>query len=128
MRFMNVIARSLLIGAAALAGCGSLDLGDSSDPPPSNPAPSPEAALYGGIPRDATRVAQGYGEVRYRAEQSGRIWVGNDTERLIVTEARVRRGEDVRVELREDRVTINGQVVFDRNLEKNHQHSIFFSR
>jgi hypothetical protein len=128
MRLMIVTARSLLIGAAMLTGCGSLDLGDSNDPPPSTPAPVPEAAGYGGIPRGATRVAQGYGEVRYRAEQAGRIWVGNDTERFLVTETRVRRGEDVRVEMRDDRVTINGQVVFDRNLEKNHQHSIFFAR
>ncbi len=125
MELVRRLACVVVVGMTFASGCGSLDL-DDSEPSPA-PAPSPEAAGYGGIPRGATRVAQGFGTVVYRAEQAGRIWVGNDTERFLVTETRVRRGEDVLVEPREDRVSVNGQVVFDRNLEKNHQHSIFFT-
>jgi hypothetical protein len=53
------------------------------------------------------------------------VWIGNDTRRSVVTETRVRRGEEVLVEPREDRVSVGGHVVFDRNMERSEQHSVF---
>jgi hypothetical protein len=78
------------------------------------------------VPSGAMRVAQGHDKVRYRSTQAGRVWIGNDNLRAAITETRVQAGDEIVVDAEGDRVTVNGQAVYSQNLEKNHQHSIFF--
>jgi hypothetical protein len=123
LELLKRMSRVALLGAVLVQGCGSLD-GDDADSGSSR-ATAPDTPAYGSVPRSAERVAQGYGTIRYRAEQAGRVWIGNDARRAVVTETRVRRGEEVVVEPREDRVSVGGQVVFDRNMERSEEHSVF---
>jgi hypothetical protein len=81
---------------------------------------------YDGIPEIAWSVATGYGLVEWRADRSGRVWVGNDTLKRMIVSSTVRAGDVVEVDTRRDQVKVNGQVVFDRNLESKDQHSVFF--
>lgn len=121
------IGRFTWISGAALAcgllmqSCGSFERTNDT----SSRSHAGSSAVYASVPRGAQRVAQGYGTIRYRATEPGRVWIGNDTRRSVVTETRVRAGEEVLVEPREDRVSVGGQVVFDRNMERSERHSVF---
>src|SRR5262245_29195948 len=96
----------VVVGAALVQGCGSFDRGDDSAPPaspappapPTSRAPSQDSTAYGSVPRSAERVVQGRGTIRWRAGRGGRVWIGNETRRVVVTETRVRPGEEVVVE------------------------------
>jgi hypothetical protein len=81
---------------------------------------------YDGIPGRASSVATGYGRIEWRAEQAGRVWIGNDKLAKVIMTRDVRAGDLVEVDAAQDQVKINGKVVYDQNLESKHQHSVFF--
>ncbi len=83
---------------------------------------------YGEIPRRARSMATGTGRIEWRADESGRIWIGDDKRENVVISEAVRRGDSVEVIPGSNQVKINGRVVFDQNMESKHQHSIFFAR
>lgn len=85
-----------------------------------------DTSPYGGVPANAIRAAQGYDTIRYRASQPGRVIVGNDVSRTIITETRVNAGDEVTVDANGDRVLVNGSPIYQQNLQKRDQHSIFF--
>ncbi len=87
--------------------------------------PVSDSSMYGGVPNNAIRAASGYGVVRYRASEAARVIVGNDSRRMVITETQVQAGDEIIVDSGEDKVAVNGRVVYSQNLEKNDQHSIF---
>ena len=89
--------------------------------------------VYDGIPQSAATVASGEGNVEWRAEGSGRIWVGDDKDQRMLVSSDVHPDDVVEVEACGDQVKINERVVFEesadrkhRASEKMHQHSVFF--
>jgi hypothetical protein len=84
-----------------------------------------DMSMYGGVPSNAIRGAQGFDTVRYRASEPARIWIGNDSRRMVVTDTRVQAGDEIVVNAGGDSVTVNGRVIYNQDLKKNEQHSIF---
>jgi hypothetical protein len=115
---------ALLIASSVLTGCDGWTTTDGPSDPP-GPQPGGEPA-YGGIPDDTDRLVCGSGTVRAQAPVDGRIWIGNDTERYQVFTQPVRRGDKVEVDPKNDRVKVNGTVVYNQNLESKDQHTVFF--
>jgi hypothetical protein len=116
-------AAAIALGLS-ITGCSAFDDDDDDD----DRTPVVDTSMYGGVPTNATRGAQGFDTIRYRAPEAGRIWIGNDNRRQIVTEVPVQAGEEIVVHAGGDSVTVNGRVVYNQNLQKNEQHSIFFMR
>lgn len=87
-----------------------------------------EDRAYDGIPRRATVEQSGTGKLRFRAPSAGRVWVGNDELERQIISTRVRRGDIVEVDPERDRVKRNEEVIFDRNMERRHAHTVFFQR
>lgn len=83
------------------------------------------ARPYAGIPSDAWNAASGYGHISARAPRDGVMWVGNDKLKTLVIGGEVRRNDLIEVDAKRDEVKINGRVVWSRNLESKHSHSIF---
>ncbi|MCA3006405.1 MAG: hypothetical protein ACK51N_01215 [bacterium] len=81
---------------------------------------------YGGIPSSARHVAGGEGIVTFQADVDGTVYVGNDRTKAMITTVAVRAGQVVEVDAKNDQVKLNGKVVYNRNLESKHAHSIFF--
>lgn len=86
----------------------------------SGPAP------YAGIPRSAESVASGRGRVEWRAESRGTVWIGNDRLKSVVVSHAVNVDDLVEVDPSKDQVKLNGRVIFNKNMESKHEHSIFF--
>lgn len=104
----------------SLTGCSVFDDDDNDDRHAVT-----DMSMYGGIPSNAIRGASGFDTIRYRASEAGRVWIGNDNRRMVVTETRVQAGDEVVVNAGGDSVTVNGNVVYNQDLKKNEQHSIF---
>lgn len=103
----------------SLTGCSAFDNDDDDRKTVT------DMSMYGGVPNNALRGAQGFDTVRYRASEAGRVWIGDDSRRSVITEIPVQAGDEVVINARGDSVTVNGRVVYNQNLEKNNQHSIF---
>lgn len=81
---------------------------------------------YDGIPTSARRAKSGGGLVRYQASKDGRIWIGDDDrERMILSRA-VTKGDVVEIEPGKDQVRLNGEVIYDKDLVRRNEHSVFF--
>jgi hypothetical protein len=83
---------------------------------------------YASIPREAQNAASGFGEVSWRAEAAGTIWVGDDRSKKLILSSPVRADDLIEIDASEDRVKLNGRVIYRQNLESKHGHSIFFIR
>jgi len=84
-----------------------------------------DSSMYSGVPANAIRATSGNGTIRYRATSNSRVIIGDDVRRSVITETSAQAGEEIVVDAEGDSVTVNGRVVFNQNLEKNNQHSIF---
>jgi hypothetical protein len=82
-------------------------------------------AGYGNIPNSARRVADGYGQLRYRADRDTTVWVANDSRGFVVVSQHVRRGDEIEVVPDRNRVEIDGRTVYDRDMESGARHAIF---
>lgn len=82
---------------------------------------------YAEIPRRARNVSSGTGRIEWRADEAGRVWIGNDKRQAVVIADEVRRGDLVEVIPNQNQVKINGRIVYNQNMESKHPHSIFFA-
>ncbi|MGE3107594.1 MAG: hypothetical protein AB7G11_01295 [Phycisphaerales bacterium] len=103
-------------------GCSVFNGDDDDD---HNRVPVTDTSMYGGVPSDAMRVASGFGTLRYRATSPSRVYIGDDTRRVVLTQMDVQSGEEVVVYSDGDAVTVGGRTVYNQNILKNNQHSIF---
>lgn len=81
---------------------------------------------YDGIPRSADLVERDTGKIKFRAPSVGRIWIADHDKRRQIVAAQVRRGDNVVIEPDKDRIKVNDEIIYDRNLERKHVHDIFF--
>lgn len=93
---------------------------------PNNWTSGPRA--YSSIPRSAQSVAHGFGEVSWRAEAAGTVWIGDDNNKRMLLTHPVKADDFVEIDPSQDRVKLNGRVIYRQNLESKHGHSIFFHR
>lgn len=116
----------LTAGAAAImfsAGCGEIV---ATDDPDNQPVIGGSPRPYGRIPDGAESLASGNGKLRVRAPGDGRVWIGNDDRRYEIVSATVRRNKEIVVDVKGDKITVDGQVVYGDNLESKDRHTVFF--
>jgi signal peptidase I len=84
------------------------------------------SAHYDGIPSRARVATEGTGKIKYKATSAGRVYIGDDQRERQIVSVKVKRGDTITVEPDKDRIKKNDEVIFDRNLERNNPHTIFF--
>lgn len=117
-RHLSVLAIAA-ITLLPVSGCSMFE-GESDERKPAT-----DMSFYSGVPSNAIRAASGHGTIRYRATSGSQIIIGDDSRRVVITQATLQSGEEVVVNPEGDSVTINGRVIYNQNLQKNDQHSIF---
>jgi hypothetical protein len=80
------------------------------------------------IPADAVLASEGNQELSYRAPSSGTVYVWDDATDRIVYSGRVNSDQVVRVDVKNDQITIDGKTVFEKGLRGGANHQIFFER
>ena len=79
-----------------------------------------------GIPKGAVMVKEGAGEISHKADSDGQIWVYDKDDDRLVYEKRVNRKDELIVDARDNRLTLNGKRETNRDLKSNHMHRIYF--
>jgi len=80
------------------------------------------------VPRSARVEAEGKGVLEFRARDDGTVYLYDAEDHRVVDTQRVRDGDRYTVDLDKDNAQLNGRTVFDRNLERTHEHRIYFDR
>jgi hypothetical protein len=79
------------------------------------------------VPASASLMTEGSGDhVSFRPTQFGRVYVTDETDKKILYQGDVDRGEMVEVNPRDDRVMVAGRTVTEQPLVDNHQYRVFF--
>lgn len=87
----------------------------------------PELARYGNrVPREARILERGRGELSTRVNGRGMVYLYDVNDERVVWSGTVRDGERVTIDPENDRASVDGRLVYDRNLERNHEHRIYF--
>ena len=80
------------------------------------------------IPADATMISSGSEEVTAVAPNDGTVYVFDDTSNRTVYVGRVRKGDSVRVDAKDDKVMFDGKTAVERELWDDHRYQVFFDR
>lgn len=83
---------------------------------------------YAAIPRTARMLDESRGEISIEAPDDGRMYVYDVDARRLVYSTSVRRGERFTVKPEIDKISLDGVVVFDSNLERRNEHRVYFDR
>ena len=78
------------------------------------------------VPDDAKVVADGAGELKYRAFQDGRLFVYDVEDQLVETARHVRAGQQMVVSPDSNTVTLDGRKIVEHDLKKEHTHRLYF--
>jgi hypothetical protein len=81
-----------------------------------------------GVPATASRVEEGRGELSYRAEDDGTVYLYDADGRLHLDTQRVKRGQRYTIAPDRDVATLDGRIVWDRDMDPKHTHRIYFDR
>ena len=84
------------------------------------------AERHDDIPKSARLVAEDKGDVDFVAPNDGMVYVYDRGAGNMLYSGRIREGERVRVEPRDDRITLNGQTVMDKQIRDNNEMRIFY--
>ena len=78
------------------------------------------------IPRSARLVADAQGEVDFVAPSDGMVYVYDRSAGDLIYSGRILDGERIEVEPREDRITLNGRTVMDKQIRDANEMRVFF--
>jgi hypothetical protein len=78
------------------------------------------------VPSSATLMTEGSNRASFRATEFGRVYVTDETDKRILYQGDVDKGEMVEVNSVDDRILIGGRTVTDRPMDDNHQYRVFF--
>jgi hypothetical protein len=62
----------------------------------------------------------------FRATEFGRVYVTDETDKKILYQGEVDKGEMVEVNAQDDRILLGGRTVTERAMDDNHQYRVFF--
>ena len=88
---------------------------------------TPDTYDIAGLPRGAQVLDSGNGPVSVRAPDRGMAYLVDQDSGRLIWSGRIDRGERLTVDPDNDRASLNGRVIYDRNLERKHRHAIYFS-
>lgn len=118
----GVVVAAMMMGTV-IVGLGGCEGMQDTSPPESVPG---DDGGVGGGHAEPYLVEAGIGELRYRAPADGRMWVENRTRGYQIISRSIKRNDEVRVRPAKDEIEVNGQTIYGENLEKNHEHGIYF--
>jgi hypothetical protein len=79
------------------------------------------------VPGDAIEVSAGSRALSYRAPSDGRIWViDSDDDNKVIYSGKIDRGDEIRVDMDRNRISLDGDTVFEKDLRSGNQHRIYF--
>ena len=138
MRLSSLKTPALLLAVAAIlvtqpgASCVSdsdgRTGGGTNYPPPETPGGRPIPVDAEGIPRWASIVAEGRGDISWRADADGDMYVQDLRREQIVVEHRIHRGERVTVTPSDNHVRIDDNTIYRDDLKSDDVHRIYIDR
>jgi hypothetical protein len=78
------------------------------------------------VPYTATELGAGREVATFNATDAGTVYVVDHTRQEVVYSGRVKQGDMVRVDAKDNRVLVNGSTVTERDLLNDHKYKIFF--
>jgi hypothetical protein len=90
--------------------------------------PGCAAERPGSVPEDARRLAKhsGTSSFVFTAPGDGEVFIYDRTQNKLVYSGRVRRGESLEVDAKDDRITLNARVVSEEDLRDLDEYEIWF--
>ena len=115
----------LMLSALLLSGCELFNGGDDDDDVRGSDRIGQTDT---GVPATASRVEEGRGELSYRAEANGTVYLYDADGQLHLDTQKVRRGQVYTIDPSRSIATLNGEVVWQRTMDPKHSHRIYFDR
>jgi hypothetical protein len=78
------------------------------------------------VPASATLMTEGSNRASFRATDHGRVYITDDTDKKILYQGEVDKGEMVEVNAKDDRIMVGGRTVSERTMDDNHDYRLFF--
>jgi hypothetical protein len=78
------------------------------------------------VPASASLMTEGSQRASFRATDDGRVYVTDDTDKKILYQGDINKGEMVEVNAQDDRIMLGGRTVTERAMDDNHQYRLFF--
>ena len=78
------------------------------------------------VPASASLMTEGSQRASFRATDDGRVYVTDDTDKKILYQGDINKGEMVEVNAVDDRIILGGRTVSERAMDDNHQYRLFF--
>ena len=119
------IAIVALAAPLALSAVGCKNDNSSSSSAPLS-APSPEEVRSIDLPPHAKEVAHGSGELSYKPEQDGAIYLSDESLKRIMMRKRLRAGQKFEFSTTTGQAKIDGQPVFQLGHSSGHKYKLYF--
>jgi hypothetical protein len=78
------------------------------------------------VPASASLMTEGSQRASFRATDDGRVYVTDDSDKKILYQGDINKGEMVEVNAQDDRILVGGRTVSERAMDDNHQYRLFF--
>jgi len=78
------------------------------------------------VPASASLMTEGSQRASFRATDHGRVYVTDDTDKKILYQGDIDKGEMVDINAVDDRIMVGGRTVSERAMDDNHQYRLFF--
>jgi hypothetical protein len=120
----------LSLGTQLGNGCVSDDGGAHGDDRPDEYRPQryeDDDRRPNRIPRSADVVGEGYEKLLWRADMNGRYYVYDVTRDRIIFDAPISRGQELYLDAKRDRVSVDGKDVPNLDVKRDSFHRIYFT-
>jgi hypothetical protein len=78
------------------------------------------------VPASASLMTEGSQRASFRATDHGRVYVTDETDKKILYQGDVDKGEMVEVNATDDRIMVGGRTVSERAMEDTHDYRLYF--
>ncbi len=123
MKLSRQIAGRLLVAALAVSTTSILSGCSMSD---SDSGRHEDVELS--VPKKAEIVAEGRGDLSYKARRDGVIYVYDYDDTATLFRQRIREGQRLTISPEQNRATLDGKKVYDEDLKKKHIHRLYFEK
>src|SRR5256885_15591573 len=78
------------------------------------------------VPASANLMTEGSNRMSFRPTQFGRVYVTDETDKKILYQGEVDKGDMVEVNAQDDRILVGGRTVTEQPMVDSHQYRVFF--
>ena len=80
------------------------------------------------VPKKSHVVASGNGDLSYKTDRDGTIYVYDEDDDVTLFRQRVREGQRFTLSPAQNLATLDGKKVYTQDLKKKHEHRLYFER